>query len=110
MFRLSPRRWQGNAPANVKAAVTTNLVGGLGNQMFLFANLLATAERNSKGPGGVVLPVLPREHTSASVFESKPTYWKTIFKGLDSHVLHGFPKLPAGKQYQSTSPVVRGPM
>ena len=101
MFRKSVVQWQSSP--KIKGGVTTNLVGGLGNQLFLFANLIATAERHSKNSQeGVVVPMLPREASSSSVFEPRPTYWKTMFKGLDSVVLPAFPRLPAAQSQFST--------
>ena len=56
-----------------KGIITTNIVGGLGNQLFLIANLLATANRNN------LVPYLPIQELSqsSSVFEPRPTYWNS---------------------------------
>lgn len=56
--------------------ITTNLVGGLGNQLFLVANLLATAKRNG------LVPILPPEPWSSSCERPRPTYWDSIFSEL----------------------------
>lgn len=58
--------------------ITTNLVGGLGNQLFLVANLLATAQRHHMIP---YLPLLP---VSSSCEAPRPTYWSSIFQRLHS--------------------------
>lgn len=57
--------------------VTTNLVGGLGNQLFLVFNLLATAHRNG------LTPFLPREEWSSSCDAPRPTYWRSVFQHLN---------------------------
>lgn len=56
--------------------ITTNLVGGLGNQMFLVANLLATARRTG------LTAVLPRLMESSSAEFPRPVYWRSVFEGL----------------------------
>lgn len=56
--------------------LTTNVVGGLGNQMFLMANLLATAHRNR------LQMALPRVEWSSSCGAPRPTYWASMFERL----------------------------
>ncbi|EPY30180.1 glycoside hydrolase family protein [Angomonas deanei] len=62
-----------------KCAVTTSVVGGLGNQLFLIANLLATARRNN------IPAVLQRELWSSSCEAPRPTYWSSLFENLAAH-------------------------
>ncbi|CCD12137.1 unnamed protein product [Trypanosoma congolense IL3000] len=62
-----------------KTFVTTNLVGGLGNQLFLVANLLATARRNG------LTAVLPRVGFSSSNEHPRPVYWKSVFADLEAY-------------------------
>lgn len=62
-----------------RACLTTNLVGGLGNQLFLVANLLAASRRND------VPAVLPRLPWSSSNEQPRPVYWDSVFEGLESH-------------------------
>lgn len=61
---------------SIQHYITTNLVGGLGNQLFLVANLLATAKRNG------LTPVLPPEPWSSSCEAPRPTYWDSVFSEL----------------------------
>ncbi|CCW64224.1 unnamed protein product [Phytomonas sp. EM1] len=61
-----------------RSFITTNIVGGLGNQLFLVANLLATARRNN------IPAVLPRLSLSSSCDAPRPTYWSSIFESLES--------------------------
>ncbi|EAN76449.1 Glycosyl transferase family 11, putative [Trypanosoma equiperdum] len=69
-----------------KAFLTTNLVGGLGNQLFLVANLLATARRNG------LTAVLPRMSFSSSNEQPRPVYWQSVFANLESYgVGHDLP-------------------
>lgn len=73
----------GAGPAT--AALTTNLVGGLGNQLFLVANLLATARRNG-------LPAfLPRQPWSSSSEAPRPTYWTSVFARLEEYGVSSSP-------------------
>lgn len=72
--------------------LTTNVVGGLGNQLFLVANLLATERRvaaalaGRAAAGAVAAPSLrawlPRPPSSDSVFEPRPTYWRSLLRGV----------------------------
>ncbi|KAG8340848.1 hypothetical protein TRVL_08325 [Trypanosoma vivax] len=71
-----------------RSFLTTNLVGGLGNQLFLIANLLATAKRND------VTPVLPRATFSSSNEQPRPVYWTSIFSQLDAFGVER--ELPSG--------------
>ncbi|KAK7194876.1 Glycosyl transferase family 11 [Novymonas esmeraldas] len=65
------------APA--QARVTTNIVGGLGNQLFLVSNLLATAHRNN-------IPAhLETTPLSSSAEAPRPTYWDSMFRDLHQH-------------------------
>ncbi|EAN96298.1 hypothetical protein C3747_126g87 [Trypanosoma cruzi] len=64
---------------NSRAYLTTNLVGGLGNQLFLVANLLATSRRNG------VPAVLKRLPWSSSNEKPRDVYWQSIFKDLDAY-------------------------
>jgi hypothetical protein len=58
-------------------AITTNIVGGLGNQLFLVANLVATAKRNN-------LPAyVERIALSDSCEAPRPTYWASMLSQLD---------------------------
>lgn len=59
------------------AVVTTNIVGGLGNQLFLVANLLATSKRCG------IPAVLERVPCSSSCEAPRPTYWTSLFKNID---------------------------
>jgi hypothetical protein len=58
--------------------VTTNIIGGLGNQLFLAANLVATAARNDARPW------VAREEWSSSCDMPRPTYWDSMLKGLEA--------------------------
>lgn len=59
--------------------VSTNIVGGLGNQLFLVANLIATARRHKKH---LVAPILRRVPFSDSCGPPRPVYWDTLFASL----------------------------
>jgi hypothetical protein len=59
--------------------ITTNIVGGLGNQMFQVANLIATAQRNG------LQPYLERAAWSDSCEASRPTYWDSALADV-SHI------------------------
>lgn len=61
----------------MRPTVTTNLVGGLGNQLFLVANLIATAKRND------AVPWLHRAPESSSCDAPRPTYWGSLMRNLD---------------------------
>ncbi|KPA73150.1 putative mitochondrial hypothetical protein [Leptomonas pyrrhocoris] len=61
------------------ALLTTNVVGGLGNQLFLLANLLATSRRS--GIPAFVEPVA----FSSSAAAPRPTYWSSVFRELEQH-------------------------
>jgi hypothetical protein len=61
------------------ALLTTNVVGGLGNQLFLMANLLATSRRT--GIPAFVEPVA----VSSSAEAPRPTYWDSMFRDLGRH-------------------------
>ncbi|KAH9577711.1 Glycosyl transferase [Trypanosoma melophagium] len=61
------------------AYLTTNLVGGLGNQLFLIANLLATAKRNN------ISAVVRRLNWSSSNEQPRPVYWNSIFADLETY-------------------------
>jgi hypothetical protein len=58
-------------------AITANLCGGLGNQLFIVAGLLATARRNG------LRPYLHRPALSDSCEEPRPTYWGSMLSQLD---------------------------
>lgn len=62
-----------------RARVTTNIVGGLGNQLFLVANLLAASRRSG------VPAVLARSPWSSSCEAPRPTYWGSLFESLGEH-------------------------
>eukprot|EP00796_Vickermania_ingenoplastis_P010767 gene10767-7495_t len=70
-----------------RAWVTSNLVGGLGNQLFLVANLLATARRHT------IPAFLQREPWSSSCEAPRPTYWSSIFKDIDAFGVHASPPM-----------------
>ena len=89
MFRCAASRRLCRAAAAAPAApapatesrgiITTNIVGGLGNQLFLIANLLATATRND------LVPYVERTELSGSCHEPRPTYWATpLLAGLEA--------------------------
>jgi hypothetical protein len=63
--------------------LTTNVVGGLGNQLFLMANLLSCASRHRS-----VLPnlqvIVPRVSSSDSCGPPRPVYWDSVFQNLSS--------------------------
>ncbi|KAG5512507.1 hypothetical protein GH5_08473 [Leishmania sp. Ghana 2012 LV757] len=65
------------APA--KALLTTNIVGGMGNQLFLIANLLATARRTG------IPAYVEAAPFSSSAGAPRPTYWGSLFRNLDRH-------------------------
>ncbi|KPI87852.1 hypothetical protein ABL78_3079 [Leptomonas seymouri] len=71
------------------ALLTTNVVGGLGNQLFLIANLIATSRRN-----GIPAFVVPSAFSS-SAEAPRPTYWSSMFRGLDQHGVQLAPALDA---------------
>ncbi|RNF10427.1 glycoside hydrolase family protein [Trypanosoma rangeli] len=71
-----------------RACLTTNLVGGLGNQLFLVANLLATSRRNG------VPAVLKQMPWSSSNEQPRPVYWQSIFEDLNAYGVGG--DVPAG--------------
>jgi hypothetical protein len=65
--------------------LSTNVVGGLGNQLFLLANLHATALRlrQTAAEPLVVTAHVAKDALSSSCHEPRPTYWHT---GLMSNV------------------------
>ncbi|KAG5512267.1 hypothetical protein JKF63_07789 [Porcisia hertigi] len=65
-----------------KARLTTNIVGGMGNQLFLVANLLATARRTG------IPAYLEAAPLSSSAGPPRPTYWDSLFRDLDQHGVH----------------------
>lgn len=76
LFMQNSRLWRGTLVSSAPHYITTNVVGGLGNQLFLIANLLATAKRNG------LVPVLPPVPWSSSCEAPRPTYWDSIFSEL----------------------------
>ncbi|TPP49165.1 Glycosyl transferase 11 family protein [Leishmania donovani] len=66
-------------PSPSKARLTTNIVGGMGNQLFLVANLLATAHRTG------IPAYLEAAPFSSSAEGPRPTYWDTLFRDLGRH-------------------------
>ena len=60
-----------------RSCLTTNLVGGLGNQLFIFANMLATSMRHDNLP-----MALPFDKWSSSNEAPRPTYWDSIFRNM----------------------------
>ncbi|GET85363.1 hypothetical protein, conserved [Leishmania tarentolae] len=66
-------------PLPSKARLTTNIVGGMGNQLFLVANLLATAHRTGIPAYVEAAPL------SSSAEGPRPTYWDTLFRDLSHH-------------------------
>ncbi|KEG10162.1 glycoside hydrolase family protein [Trypanosoma grayi] len=71
-----------------RACLTTNLVGGLGNQLFLVANLIAASKRNN------VPAVLQRLSSSSSNEQPRPVYWQSIFESLEACGVSG--DVPSG--------------
>ncbi|KAG5488083.1 hypothetical protein LSCM1_08147 [Leishmania martiniquensis] len=68
-----------SSAAPAKALLTTNIVGGLGNQLFLIANLLATARRTG------IPAYVEATPFSSSAGAPRPTYWNSLFRNLDRH-------------------------
>lgn len=81
------------------ALLTTNVVGGLGNQLFLIANLLATTRRT-----GIPAFVEPAAFSS-SAEAPRPTYWTSLFRELDQHGI----QLTSTLTSSSALPVVNVP-
>ena len=78
-----------------RIGLTTSMIGGLGNQLFILANFLATANRSQiilnhnhsdkslEAFARVeIAPYLIKESSSSSCFESRPTYWGSLFKNI----------------------------
>ncbi len=59
-----------------KKIVTANIVGGLGNQLFQIANVLAYAWKYS------LIPIFKKIHSSPSLASPRSVYWKTVFRKL----------------------------
>lgn len=99
------RRWRGTLASSAPHYITTNVVGGLGNQLFLIANLLATAKRNG------LVPVLPPVPWSSSCEAPRPTYWDSIFSELHTmdvsagglKVLRSFPEVHFSQKSATSS-------
>lgn len=56
--------------------ITTNIIGGLGNQLFQVANLIATAHRCGLSPW------LLRSSAADSIEAPRPTYWNSLLAQL----------------------------
>ncbi|CUG91331.1 glycosyltransferase, putative [Bodo saltans] len=65
--------------------LTTNVVGGLGNQLFLLANLISTASRHRNAHPHHHTPLqmaVPRVSSSDSCGPPRPVYWDSLFQNL----------------------------
>lgn len=63
--------------------LTTNIVGGLGNQLFLVANLISVASRHRDRQ---LTAVIPRVSSSDSCGPPRPVYWNSVFQRLEESV------------------------
>ena len=62
-----------NYPTKIASA---EIVGGIGNQLFLIANTLAYAWKYS------LIPVFKKIKESTSMIKTRPVYWKTVFRKI----------------------------
>jgi hypothetical protein len=63
--------------------VSTEIIGGIGNQLFQISNTLAYAWKYS------LIPVFKKIKESKSMIKTRPVYWKTVFRKIlvNKHLL-----------------------